>query len=66
MSDVTPPKKERKDAPMSIRKETKERLDDLDFVKKISYSKILETLMDFYEAHKPQFEKWNNQKEQKK
>jgi len=50
MSDVTSPKKERKDAPISIRKETKERLDNLGLPKN-SYSGFLETLMDTYEEH---------------
>jgi len=47
---VTPPKKERKDASMNIRKETKERLNKLGLPKN-SYSGFLETLMDTYEEH---------------
>ena len=47
---VTPPKKERKDASMNIRKETKDRLDNLG-LKKNSYSGHLETLMNIYEEH---------------
>jgi len=50
MSVVTPPKKKRKDSPMSIKKETKERLDNLGLPKN-SYSGFLETLMDIYEEH---------------
>ena len=47
---------------ISICKRIKERLQNLEFVKKHTDEKIVEALMDFYEEHKPQFEKWNNQK----
>ena len=52
MPAVHPLKKERKDATLGISKEIKARLIDLDFVKKHSYNKILEVLMDSYEEHK--------------
>lgn len=51
---------------ISICKRAKERLQNLEFVKKHSDEKIVETLMDFYEAHKPQFKKWKTPKEEKK
>jgi len=47
-------------------KRIKERLKNLDFVKKHSDEKIVEVLIDFYEAHKPNFEKWNKPKKEKK
>ncbi len=43
---------------LSINKQKKDRLGNLDFVKKQSYEEIIEILMDFYEKHKPQFKKW--------
>ena len=46
------PLKKRKDATLGISIEIKEKLGNLDFVKKHSYNKILEVLMDFYEEHK--------------
>ena len=51
MSRITSLKKERKDTPMSIRKETKDRLNKLGLPKN-SYSGFLEILMDTYEEHK--------------
>lgn len=49
---------------ISICKRIKERLQNLEFVKKHTDEKIVEALMDFYEAHKTQFEKWNKKKTQ--
>jgi len=51
---------------ISICKRVIERLGNLEFVKKHPNEKIVETLMDFYEAHKPQFKKWQTQKKTKK
>ena len=47
---------------LSICKRIKERLQNLDFVKKHSDEKIIETLVDFYEDNKLQFEKWKTKK----
>ena len=47
---------------ISICKRIKERLQNLEFVKKHTDEKIVEALMDFYEAHKTEFEKWNKKK----
>ena len=63
MLDDTPAnnKKERNDTTIGINEKLKERLSNLDFVKKHSYGNIIEILMDFYETHKPsktEFEKW--------
>ncbi len=51
---------------ISICKRLIERLENLEFVKKHSNEKIVETLMDFYEAHKSEFIKWQTQKKAKK
>ena len=50
---------------ISICKRVKERLQNLEFVKKHSDEKIVETLMDFYEEHKPQFKTWQTEKTKK-
>ena len=52
---------------ITICKRVKGRLEDLEFVKKKhSYEKIVETLMDFYEAHKSQFKTWQTPKKTKR
>jgi len=47
---------------LSIKKSIKDRLQNLDFVRKTPDEKIIETLMDFYEDNKPKFEKWKKKK----
>ena len=47
---------------LSICKRIKERLRNLDFVRKDSYEEVIETLMNFYEDNKTQFEKWKTKK----
>jgi len=47
---------------LSIKKEIKDRLKNLDFVRKQSYEEIIEILIDFYEENKPQFERWKKKK----
>ncbi len=47
---------------LSIKLKVKDRLGNLDFVRKQSFEKIIETLMDFYEENKPQFVKWKKNK----
>ena len=64
MSDVRSSlkNKPRKDSPLSIKKETKERLKNLDFVKKNTWGEIIEILVDFYEENKKEFKKWRKKK----
>ncbi len=50
---------------IAICKRVKERLQNLEFVKKHSDEKIVETLIDFYEEHKPNFKKWQTKKAKK-
>ena len=50
---------------ISICKRLKERLQNLEFVKKHSDEKIVEILMDFYEENKPQFKTWQTKKTKK-
>lgn len=47
---------------LSMCKRLKNRLQNLDFVRKHTDEKIIETLMNFYEENKPKFEKWKNKK----
>jgi len=47
---------------LGISKPVKDRLQNLNFVRKTKDEKIIEILMDFYEAHKPEFKKWQKKK----
>jgi hypothetical protein len=47
---------------IAICKRIKERLQNLDFVKKHTDEKIVEILMDFYDGNKSQFKKWQTKK----
>ena len=40
---------------LSIKKSIKDRLENLEFVQKQSFEKIIETLMDFYDSNKKEF-----------
>lgn len=55
------------DCQTKIKKAVKDKLDDLEFVKrKETYSQTIETLMAFYDNHKPTFQKWWKKQQQKK
>ena len=66
MSDVrssSKAKKERNTTTFGVKKEIRERMKNLEFVKKHSYGEIMTILMDFYEENKPQFNKrWKKKK----
>ena len=48
---------------LSIKKSIKDRLEDLDFVKKKhSFENVIEILMDFYEKNKLAPKKWKKKK----
>lgn len=47
---------------ISICKRLKDRLQNLDFVKKHKDEKTVEILMDFYESHKKEFKKWDEKR----
>lgn len=50
---------------ISICKRLKDRLKNLDFVRKQSDEKIVEILMDFYEGNKEEFVKWKKRRDQR-
>lgn len=51
---------------LAIKKSIKDKLQNLDFVKKHSDEQIIELLMDFYEDNKDKFERWLKKKIGKK
>tara|TARA_B100002003_G_C13826387_1_gene406443 strand:+ start:291 stop:452 length:162 start_codon:yes stop_codon:yes gene_type:complete len=46
------------DPNIKVKKEVKEKLENLDFVKKHTNSEIIGMLIKFYESHKNIFKKW--------
>jgi len=48
-----------------IKKDVRKRLENLDFVRKQSYSEIIDLLVTFYENNKEAFKKWQEQKNKK-
>jgi len=51
---------------IAICKRIKDRLQNLEFIRKNSDEKTVEILMDFYEVHKSYFKKWQTPKKTKK
>tara|TARA_Y100000034_G_scaffold82897_1_gene99292 strand:- start:1267 stop:1437 length:171 start_codon:yes stop_codon:yes gene_type:complete len=50
------------DPAIKLRTEIKEKLENLDFVRKHTHSQIIENLIEFYEEYKGVFEKWMKEK----
>ena len=54
------------DCQPKVKRHVKEELEGLDFVRKHSFSKIVEILLLFYKDHKKEFIKWQTKKNKTK